>query len=99
MTMKTTTKLLSELIAHDPTLRGYTLEELPEAAKLRVANTMAELERHFHQEELLQLEEWYGGEAVWDTPVAVFDHPGSRHYVMPDGSSYWAASKKDRVIL
>jgi hypothetical protein len=89
--------ILLTVIENDNALVGYSPEDLPQAAKARIQNTLCSLERHLTHEELDILEKWTGGNEVFDTSEAQFREGGECYYVFPDGSMYFSSNAESEV--
>jgi hypothetical protein len=89
--------ILLTVIENDNALVGYSTEDLPQAAKARIQNTLCSLERHLTHEELDILEKWTGGNGVFDAAEAKFHDGGQCYYVYSDGSLYFSSNAASEV--
>jgi hypothetical protein len=88
-------EILEKAIKHDPALNGFSPDDLPESAKVRIKKTMASLERHFTDPELRAIEEWVG-----DSPKPIKSHEYDRENSLDlfgDGSLYVNSSADSEV--
>ena len=96
--MKNTIKqILNRIIESDPALRGFGAEKLPAAARARVQNTLVSLEKILTHEELLEVEKWTGGNAIFDQAVTSLSEGECTYYVFSDGSLYFRSSADSEV--
>jgi hypothetical protein len=90
-------RILATVIKSDPALRGFTADDLPQAAKARIQNTLCSLERHLSSDDLRTLESWTGGNAVFDSAEAQFREGECCYYVFADESIYFRSSGDSEV--
>lgn len=94
---KMNTKLFTRLIKSDTALTGYSVTDLPMAAKLRAINTATSLERDFNHEELVEIAAWAESSGGFEAAIASFREGECCYYVCADGSLYFASSAESEV--
>lgn len=89
--------ILQTVIRLDSTLRGFTPDDLPVAARARIQNTLVSLERNLTTEDLDELEKWTGGNEIFSASTFECSEGECRYYVFGDGSLYFRSSGDSEV--